>query len=57
MKIWITRLILFIAMAGLLLYMGHRPTQWEYWAVIACRVGIGVVEYFNGKGKENDFSK
>ena len=49
MKIWTARLILFIIMAGLLLYMGHRPDEWEYWAVIACGAGIGTVEYFNGK--------
>lgn len=32
---------------------GHRPNEWEYWAVVACGVGIGVVEYFNGKREGN----
>lgn len=49
MKIWLTRLILFIIMAGLLLYMGHRPNEWEYWAVIGCGVWIALVGYVDGK--------
>lgn len=51
MKVWLTRLILFIIMAGLLLYMGHRPTEWEYWAVIGYGVGITLVGYVDGKGE------
>lgn len=51
MKIKLIRLILFITMAGLLLYMGHRPNELEYWAVIGCGVGLSLIGYFDGKGE------
>lgn len=53
MKIWIIRLILFIIMAGLLLYMGHRPTEWEYWAVIGCGALLSVISYFEGRNQDD----
>lgn len=51
MKVNLLRTLFFIIMCGLLLYMGHRPNEWEYWSVVACGVGIGVVSYFD-KRKE-----
>lgn len=45
MKLQLTRLLIFTIMCGLLLYMGYRPNEWEYLAVVACGVGIGIEEY------------
>lgn len=45
MKLKIIRLIIFITLSGLLMYMGHYPNTWEFWAVIACAVGISITEY------------
>lgn len=37
--------------------MGHRPNEWEYWAVVACSVGIGVISYFEEKKEVNCMGK
>lgn len=49
MKTKIIRLILFIVLSGLLMYMGYYPNVWEFWAVIACTGGISITEYLESK--------
>ena len=48
----ILRLIFFIALSGLLMYIGHYPNTWEFWAVIACAGGISVTEYIENQNKK-----
>lgn len=52
MKIKIVRLILFIVLSGLLMFMGHYPNTWEFWAVIACAGGISTTEYLENKNRK-----
>lgn len=52
MKIKIIRLIIFIALSGLLMYMGHYPNNWEFWAVITCTGGISITEYLESKSRK-----
>lgn len=51
MKAKIIRAILFIALSGLLMYMGHHPNTWEFWAVVACAGGISITEYIENQNK------
>lgn len=43
----ISRLLLFIVLSGLLMYMGHYPNTWKFWAVVACAGLISILEYFD----------
>lgn len=54
MKIKIIRLILFIALSGLLMFMGNYPNTWEFWVVMACAGGISITEYADRKESGND---
>lgn len=52
MKIKIIRLLLFIALSGLLMYMRHYPNAWEFWAVVACAGAISITEYIEQMNKK-----
>lgn len=52
MKLKLIRLILFIVLSGLLMYVGHYPNNWEFWAVIACAGGISITEYLESKSRK-----
>lgn len=41
----LTKLLSFISLCGLLIYMGHNPFEWEFWAVVVCCSVIEITEY------------
>lgn len=51
MRFKIIRFVLFALLGFLLFYMGHTLMEWEFWAVIAWGVLIGIVGYFEGNRK------
>lgn len=52
METKIIRLVLFIVLSALLMFIGHWPNTWEFWAVVACAGGISITEYFDGKNEK-----